>query len=65
MVAADRGVTALANWLIDELDNHANLVYRPLGKHGLPKTLYIGHRKTNDALGFVEEFIKLACEVRA
>ena len=65
MVAADRGVTALPNWLIDELDDNANLVYRPLGKHGLPKTLYIGHRKTNDALGFVEEFIKLACEVRA
>jgi len=65
MVAADRGVTALPNWLIDELDDNANLVYRRLGKHGLPKTLYIGHRKTNDALGFVEEFIKLACEVRA
>lgn len=61
MVAANRGVTALPSWLIKEIDD-PSLVYRPLGETGLPKTLFIGYRRANDALGFVEEFIKLAKE---
>jgi LysR family transcriptional regulator for metE and metH len=59
MVAAGRGVTALPKWLVEEQHNDA-LCYRSLGEHGISKTLYLGHRKAADALGFVDEFIEMS-----
>ncbi|NDV91820.1 LysR family transcriptional regulator [Alteromonas sp. 345S023] len=60
MVASGRGITALPKWLIDESREVQQLGYRPLGEHGLKKTLYLGHRKDSDPLGFVDAFIELA-----
>ncbi|WP_288388294.1 LysR family transcriptional regulator [uncultured Alteromonas sp.] len=60
MVAAGRGVTALPKWLVDEAKESAVLTYKPLGEKGLQKTLYLGHRKEVDPIGFVDEFISLA-----
>lgn len=59
MVAANRGVTALPKWLIEEQHNDA-ICYRSLGEKGIAKTLYLGHRKAEDALGFVDEFIEMS-----
>ncbi|GFD88050.1 LysR family transcriptional regulator [Alteromonas sp. McT4-15] len=59
MVAANRGVTALPKWLIDEHDD-TDVCYRSLGEKGIAKTLYLGHRKAEDALGFVDEFIDMS-----
>lgn len=60
MVAAGRGVTAMPKWLIEEAKESSRLAYRPLGKSGLQKTLYLGHRKHSDPIDFVDEFITLA-----
>ncbi|MBT3134515.1 LysR family transcriptional regulator [Alteromonas sp. ALT199] len=60
MVAAGRGITALPKWLIDESKERELLEYRSLGEQGVSKTLYLGHRKALDALGFVDDFIALA-----
>lgn len=60
MVAANRGITALPKWLIDEDDSLESIAYRSLGEKGIRKTLYLGHRKTADTLGFVDEFIEMA-----
>ena len=60
MVAAGRGVTALPKWLVSESKESHLFECRPLGKHGLAKTLYLGHRKTNDIAGFIDAFIQLA-----
>ena len=60
MVAAGRGVTALPKWLIDESKERDLLTYRSLGKVGVSKTLYLGHRKAQDVLGFVDDFIALS-----
>tara|TARA_Y100000310_G_scaffold345099_1_gene461790 strand:+ start:3705 stop:4592 length:888 start_codon:yes stop_codon:yes gene_type:complete len=60
MVAANRGVTALPKWLIDDIADDQAVSYRSLGPTGIQKTLYLGHRKVPDALGFVDEFIEMA-----
>ncbi|QGX61084.1 LysR family transcriptional regulator [Alteromonas mediterranea] len=60
MVAAGRGVTALPKWLIDESQERDLLTYRSLGEVGVSKTLYLGHRKAQDVLGFVDDFIALS-----
>ena len=60
MVAAGRGVTALPKWLIDESKESELLACRSLGKQGVSKTLYLGHRKAQDVLGFVDDFIELS-----
>ena len=60
MVAAGRGVTALPKWLIDESKERDLLTYRSLGEVGVSKTLYLGHRKAQDVLGFVDDFIALS-----
>jgi LysR family transcriptional regulator for metE and metH len=60
MVAAGRGVTALPKWLVEESKERDLLAYRSLGEQGVSKTLYLGHRKTQDVLGFVDDFITLS-----
>ena len=60
MVAAGRGVTALPKWLIDESKESDLLTCRSLGEQGVSKTLYLGHRKAQDVLGFVDDFIALS-----
>lgn len=60
MVAAGRGVTALPKWLIDESKESELLACRSLGEQGVTKTLYLGHRKAQDVLGFVDDFIELS-----
>jgi LysR family transcriptional regulator for metE and metH len=60
MVAAGRGVTALPRWLIDESKESDLLACRSLGEQGVSKTLYLGHRKAQDVLGFVDDFIALS-----
>ncbi|WP_394221982.1 LysR family transcriptional regulator [Alteromonas gracilis] len=60
MVAASRGVTALPKWLIEESQERELLAFRSLGEYGVSKTLYLGHRKAQDVLGFVDDFINLS-----
>lgn len=65
MVAAGRGVCALPEWLIHDTNTSDLLKYRSLGKSGLKKTLFLGHRKDTDAISFVDEFIALAQAITA
>jgi LysR family transcriptional regulator for metE and metH len=60
MVAAGRGVTALPKWLVDESKESELLCCRPLGEKGLTKTLFVGHRKRTDTLGFIDSFVEMA-----
>lgn len=60
MVAAGRGITALPKWLVEEAKESELLACRSLGEKGVSKTLYLGHRKAQDVLGFVDDFIALS-----
>lgn len=62
MVAAGRGVTALPKWLVEESKECESLICRSLGEKGLEKTLYVGHRKQSDTLGFIDSFVAMAIE---
>ncbi|MEC7633289.1 MAG: LysR family transcriptional regulator, partial [Pseudomonadota bacterium] len=44
----------------DESKESDLLTCRSLGEQGVSKTLYLGHRKAQDVLGFVDDFIALS-----
>jgi len=46
--------------VIDESKESDLLTCRSLGEQGVLKTLYLGHRKAQDVLGFVDDFIALS-----
>jgi LysR family transcriptional regulator for metE and metH len=62
MVSANRGVTALPKWLVLQYQDSIDLAWQRLGKNGLYKTLYIGHRQQGKLPEYIEGFIKMAKE---
>jgi LysR family transcriptional regulator, regulator for metE and metH len=47
MVAAGLGVAAVPDWLVKDFDRQQLLCCRPLGQHGLRKTLYGAYQSAN------------------
>lgn len=62
LVAANRGVAVLPDWLVLKADNIEDLRTLTLGPNGLTKTTYIAVRKGEQQSRFVTEFVQLAKE---
>lgn len=60
MVAAGRGVTALPRWLVREYADKADVVPVRLGAHGIAKQIFLGIRKTDEAVDYLAAFIEMA-----
>ncbi len=60
MIAANRGVSALPAWLIQEQAADLPLVCLPLGKKGLHKHIYLGLRESDREIAYIQGFIDLA-----
>ena len=60
MVAANRGVTALPRWLVDEYAHRMPIVPVRLGKHGLDKQIFLGLREAEQAVDYLAAFLALA-----
>ena len=60
LVASDRGLCALPNWVLAEyVDNHLISV-RSAGEKGIWPTLYAAVREEHLAAGYIQDFLKLA-----
>ncbi|MDO5091256.1 MAG: LysR family transcriptional regulator [Cardiobacteriaceae bacterium] len=59
MVAAERGVTALPRWLIEQQAGHLPLRCVRLGE-GLFKQIFLGVREADSGLDYIRGFIELA-----
>ena len=64
MVASGRGVAALPGWLVAEYQPKVRVVPVRLGRHGIPKQIFLGVRSADLAIEYVADFIKLAREKR-
>ena len=57
MVAADRGVCALPGWLVDEYVKSMPIKSLRFGKQGIAKQIFIGIRKDEQKIDYLNEFI--------
>jgi LysR family transcriptional regulator for metE and metH len=60
MVACDRGVAALPGWLVAEYRKELGVVPVRLGRHGVPKQIFLGVRSADAEIDYVADFIRLA-----
>lgn len=60
MVAANRGVTVLPRWLVDEHRTQFDISALSLGKDGIHKHIYLGIRVDSEAPQYQQAFIELA-----
>lgn len=57
MVAANRGVTALPDWLVAELSERFAITPLRLGAKGIAKQLYVGIRDGDREVDYIEAFL--------
>ena len=60
MVAAGRGIAVLPDWLVKEYQLRDSLSSLRIGSGGIQKSNYIGYRKEDQGLSYIENFIDLA-----
>jgi LysR family transcriptional regulator for metE and metH len=60
MVAAGRGVTALPHWLVAEYAEKLSLRTIRIGPEGIWKEIYVGIRKSDATVDYIQGFIELA-----
>lgn len=60
LVASQRGVAVLPDWVFDETTQKSSLTTRPLTKHGMKGTLYAAVRRPEQGLPYLREFVVLA-----
>ncbi|MCJ8355240.1 LysR family transcriptional regulator [Novacetimonas hansenii] len=60
MVAHGRGVAALPRWLVKEYTTRFKLYPVRLGKKGITKQIFLGHRETDEEIHYLRNFIEFA-----
>lgn len=60
LVAANRGVSALPKWLVDQFRESLPIESRPLGDPGIHKQIHLGFRDGEQGLDYVDAFMQLA-----
>lgn len=64
MVAHGRGVAALPRWLVTEYATRFELYPVKLGKKGIAKQIFLGHRETDEDIHYLRDFIKFAASAQ-
>ncbi|WP_440877242.1 LysR family transcriptional regulator [Thalassotalea sp. PLHSN55] len=64
MVAAGRGVCALPGWLVDEYAKSMPIKSLRLGKQGIGKQIYVGIRKDEQHIDYLNDFIAQAKQTK-
>ena len=60
LVASNRGVSVLPDWVVREVKYSSDYVTRPLTETGITRRLYAAIRTDDNEKGFVQDLIKLA-----
>ncbi len=62
LVASNRGISVLPDWVVREVKYNSDYVTRPLTKEGITRRLYAAVRSEDLEKPFVQELVKLARE---
>ncbi|WP_284164019.1 LysR family transcriptional regulator [Frigidibacter sp. SD6-1] len=60
LVASDRGVSVLPDWVLREVKYQPDYVTRPIGKNGITKRMYAATRGEDATQPYMAHFLKLA-----
>ena len=60
LVASNRGISVLPDWVVREVKYNSDYVTRPLTKNGLTRTLYAATRSEDVDKPYMQELIALA-----
>ncbi|MCK5502709.1 MAG: LysR family transcriptional regulator, partial [Tritonibacter mobilis] len=60
LVASNRGVSVLPDWVVREVKYSSDYVTRPLTKEGITRRLYAAIRSDDESKPFMQELIRLA-----
>jgi len=60
LVASNRGVAVLPDWVLRDVRYHADYITRPLTKGGLTRRLYAATRVDDTAKPFMAHLLRLA-----
>jgi LysR family transcriptional regulator for metE and metH len=60
MVGSNRGVSALPRWIVTESENELPLRMVRLGPEGIQKQIFVGIRKADSDVEYLQSFIELA-----
>ncbi len=60
LVASNRGVAVLPDWVVREVKYHSDYVTRPLTETGLTRTLYVATRDEDTTKPFMAHLLRLA-----
>ncbi|MBR0559835.1 LysR family transcriptional regulator [Neokomagataea anthophila] len=63
MVAHGRGVAVLPRWLVDEYASRFELHSIKIGKYGIAKQIFLGHREVDEDLQYLTDFINFAATI--
>lgn len=63
LVASKRGVCCLPNWAVNDYVRQNFVVSKPLGRHGVWRTLYAAVRKEQSDNAFIQDFKSIAQRV--
>jgi LysR family transcriptional regulator, regulator for metE and metH len=60
LVASNRGVSVLPDWVLREVRYHSDYVTRPITEHGLTRRLYAATRSDDTTRPYIAHFLRLA-----
>lgn len=60
LVASNRGVTVLPDWVLRQVRLNSDYITRPLTEHGITRRMYAATRASDTAKPFVAHWLKLA-----
>ena len=60
LVASNRGVAVLPDWVVREVKYHSDYVTRPITESGLTRRLYAALRSEDATRPYVSHFVRLA-----
>ena len=60
LVASNRGVSVLPDWVVREVKYSSDYVTRPLTEAGITRRLYAAIRTEDEAKPYMQELIRLA-----
>ncbi|WP_394176819.1 type 2 periplasmic-binding domain-containing protein [Thalassotalea litorea] len=64
MVAAGRGLCALPGWLVNEYSKYMPIQSLRFGEHGINKQIFVGIRKDEQDIDYLNEFIAQAKQTK-
>lgn len=62
LVSANRGVSAMPGWLLEEYQKELGIIGLRLGEGGIHKKIYLGIRESDRNIGYIDDFIDRAAQ---